>query len=430
MNLSKITSSVASFLTIMSLSTCAVAGTSDIMKKQLLQQLKYFQLSQSQHGKTLQKVASGSKEITVVDSVQTYTWENPFWEKSGGSRYTYDSNGRIKEEIIVDGNDGYDSKNSFEYDVDGKTVKNTLISNFSVDGEFLMSDTTYSITKYYPGYTNKMIQSDLSENTVLLDIEDAAGLYDLDSIVTITFDGAMDSTYKSVTKYTKISDKSGRANTKFTSIADGYGSIDYHTDYITSGNGMLDTTKFIIHFDGGEDGLYKEFLAKMQYSIYVSRTSQVRLTEVTALTATDSTFTNCTGVYKMSFYTNSNGDIDSMVTQEWDTLAQVWEKSVKAVYTLKKITVGVEKSANKYQTVQQITSEWKNGTLYLTIPSDVTVSVIEEIDLQGKVISRVAVTNAKKSITLSPASKNSGSVNLVRLKTDRGDFTWKISSVK
>jgi hypothetical protein len=430
MNLSKITPSLASFLAIIALSTCAVAGTADIVKKQQLQQMRNFQLSQSQPGISLRKAASGSKEITVADSVQTYTWGSSSWEQSGCNRYSYDSKGRIKEEIVVDENNGSESKNTYEYDADGKTVKNTSIWNLSVDGELFMSETTYSIFKYYPGYTNELIVSDMSDYIGMLNIENAAGFYDLDSIVVVAFDGEMDSTYKSVTKYTRISDKRGRSNTKYTSIATGFGSMDYHTDFTTSGNGKIDTTKSIIHFDGGSDSLFEEFMDGMQYMLFVSRTNQDHLVEQTFLTATDSSFASCTGNMRVSFYTNTKGDIDSMVTQEWDTQQNAWTNTEKAVYSLKKISVGVEKNTNNYQAVQQVTFVRKNGTLYLNIPGGMTVFELEQLDLQGRVLSRTVVTNAKNSIAHNLNLKGSSIVNLVRVKTSGGDFTCKIRSVR
>ncbi len=430
MNLSKITLSVASFLTIVSLSTtCAVAGTADIVKKQMLQQLKLFQSAQSQHGKPLKKAASGSKEITVADSVETYSWENASWTKSGCTRYSYDSKGRIKEEAIVD-EDGSDSKNSFEYDPDGKTIKNTSIWNFSIDGELLSSDTTYSIFKYYPGYTDAIIQSNLSEYALLSDIENVMEYYGLDSLVTIALDGSMDTTYKSLTSYTKSSDKIVHANVTLTSMSDEYESMSYSVDYIYSGNGVLDTLKWIFHFDSGLDSLYTELLSGMQYMMVVSKTDQSHVVEQTVLSARDSTFANYTNESKVTLYTSSNGGIDSMVTQEWDTLAQVWQYIDKSVYTIKKITVGVNERRSNYQPAQHVTFDRKNGTLHLNIPNGMTVSHIEQLDLQGKVISRSAVTNAKNSIVLNSISKNSSTVNLVRLKTDKGDFTCKINRVK
>lgn len=429
MNLSKITMPVISFVSIISLSTCAAAGTAEIMKKQLLQQVKLLQLSQSQPGKSLRKVSSSTKEITVVDSVQMYTWGSSSWERSGYNKYSYDSKGRIREEIVVDGGDGSGTTNIFDYDADGKTVKNTSIWNLNV-GEVFMNETTYSIYKYYPGYTNAVVVSDVTDYITSLDVENTAGFYDLDSIVSVACDGGMDTTFKSVTKYTRIRDKIGRSNTKYTSIAAGFGSMDYHSDYTTSGNGKLDTTKCIIHFDGGSDSLFEEFIGGMQYMLFVSRTNQDHLVELTFLTATDSSFASCTGNMRVSFYANAKGDIDSMVTQEWDTLQNVWNNTEKAVYSLKKITVGIEKSPDLFQDVQQVTFERKNGTLYLNIPGGMSVSELEQLDLQGRVLSKTAVTNAKSSIALSQNLKGSGVVNLIRLKTSNGNVTCKISSVK
>jgi hypothetical protein len=132
----------------------------------------------------------------------------------------------------------------------------------------------------------------------------------------------------------------------------------------------------------------------------------------------------------MSFYTNSKGDIDSLVTQEWDTLQNVWKNSEKAVYSLKKINVSVKKSTNYSQAVQQVTFERKNGTIFLNIPSRITVSELEQFDIKGRLISRMAVTDAKSSIALSLNIKSSRVVNLILLKTNCGKFIYKISPVK
>jgi hypothetical protein len=430
MNLTKNSLHLLSLVFIISLSSCAVAGTADIIKNQLLQQIKHFQLSQSQSGKTLRKASSSLKEITVADSIQTYTWENSSWKKSACTRYSYDGKGRIKEEIMVDRIEGSDSKNTYEYDSDGRTIKNTSIWNLSIDGEFFMSETTYSHVKYYPEYTNAIIQSNTSEYTPFIDMENSIEFNDLDSVVTITFDGAMDTTFKSFTKYTKISDKIVRSNSTFTSMSDENESVSYHTDYITSGSGGLDTAKCVIHFDGGASSFYKELFSEMQFTMLVSKTNQGHVVEQTVLTAKDSTFKSCMGNIKMSFYTNSKGDIDSLVTQEWDTLQNVWKNSEKAVYSLKKINVSVKKSTNYSQAVQQVTFERKNGTIFLNIPSRITVSELEQFDIKGRLISRMAVTDAKSSIALSLNIKSSRVVNLILLKTNCGKFIYKISPVK
>jgi hypothetical protein len=73
---------------------------------------------------------------------------------------------------------------------------------------------------------------------------------------------------------------------------------------------------------------------------------------------------------------------------------------------------------------------WRSGNLNVIIPDGVAVSTVEQLDLQGKVISRTALANVKNSIRLNPLSRNSSAVSLVRLKTDRGDFTCKLSSMK
>jgi predicted RND superfamily exporter protein len=136
------------------------------------------------------------------------------------------------------------------------------------------------------------------------------------------------------------------------------------------------------------------------------------------------------GNIKMSFYTNSKDDIDSLVTQEWDTLQNVWKNSEKAVYSLKKINVGVKKSNNYSQAIQQVSFEQKNGTIFLNIPSRICVSEIEQLDIKGRVISRTAVANEKSSIALSLNLKSSKGVNLIRLKMNDGNLTYKITSIK
>ncbi|HEX2956067.1 MAG TPA: hypothetical protein VHO70_04525 [Chitinispirillaceae bacterium] len=429
MNLSKITYSATSFLFITALSTCAVAGTADMMKKQLLQQLKTIQLASNQKVKVLKKAVSGSNEITVADSVVTYSWENVSWEKNGCTRYSYDSKGWITEEIIAD-EDGFDSKNRFEYDPDGKTITHTSILNLSFGGEFFSSETTYSVFKYYPGYTNAIIQSNMSEYTALIDLANFIEYYGLDSVVTVAYDGSMDTTFKSSTNNVKINNQIVRANITFISMTDDYESVSYHVDYIASGSDGTDTMKCKFHFDEGTGSLYEELLSEMQYMMIISKKNQSNVVEQTVLKATDSTFAICTGDSKMSFYVNSNGDIDSMITQEWDTLTQVWENSEKVVYSLKKINVGVNRNANKWQAMQQIASEWKNGNLQLTIPEGVTVTAIEQLDIQGKVIAKISMVNADSRVIVSPFSSNANKVSLVRLKTDRGEFTCKVSSVK
>jgi hypothetical protein len=129
-------------------------------------------------------------------------------------------------------------------------------------------------------------------------------------------------------------------------------------------------------------------------------------------------------------YYNSSDDIDSCVSLVYDKDSKSWKNSEKVIYSYKKIIAGMQRSSEHIQAVQLVTFEKKHGTMYLNIPGGMTVYALEQLDIQGRIVSRAVVSDSKTKIVLNPVSKNSTAVNLVRLKTNKGDLTCKMSPVK
>jgi hypothetical protein len=206
----------------------------------------------------------------------------------------------------------------------------------------------------------------------------------------------------------------------------------YHADYFNSGDGVLDTFKCMLHFDTKLDSLYEQFYTDKQFTMTISKKNQKgNIIEMTTVNGHDSTFTNNVGYSKLNYFYNSIDEIDSSITQRWDTLQNVWKNREKSVCSYKKISVNVANNIfNKYQSLPQITPEWKNSTLHLNIPEGVTVTTLEQLDLQGRVISKSNVANLNSSIVFSPHSRRGCNVSLVRLKLDRGEFVCKLNHVK
>lgn len=422
MNLSKISMPVVSFISLISISTCAVAGTADVVKKQFLQQLKA--LSQTQQGKTLKK--STVKEVLLTDSIETYTWGDPSWEKDGTSRYSYDQSGRVTQ-IVSTGWD--DSKTEYQYDADGKTVRELSISSSGVNVGGV--DTVFSVMKFFPGCSNAVL-SLYNGSSAELNITNLSVFSGLDSIITISYehttDGKNDTTVTATAKYEKVSNAILKEKmTMF--IKDMMDSpTSYTYTFYSYGNGVIDTLKGVLVYENegnGQEALSPDFIL-----IISKRNQQGKILEQTTIDGLDSAFSDYIIEGKDSFSYNSSGSVDSVVTQEWDDETSGWVNAEKTVISYKKSTIGVKHDRVQMQSVNSIGIEWKLGNLQLTIPDGVVVSAVQQLDLQGKVISRTAVANAKNSIVLNTLSKNSSTVSLVRLKTSGGDFTCKVNSVR
>jgi YD repeat-containing protein len=197
MNLSKITMPVVSFISLISLSTCAVAGTTDIVKKHFLQQLKM--LSQAQSGKSLKKASA--KAVLLTDSVETYIWGDPSWEKDGDSRYSYDQNGRVIQVTTTGWNE---TKTVYQYDADGKTVRELSISSSDIKADGV--DTTFTVTKFFSAYSNAILAL-YNGSSAEFDITNLAVFAGLDSLTTVIYthtgEGTNDTSLTATIKYEK-----------------------------------------------------------------------------------------------------------------------------------------------------------------------------------------------------------------------------------
>jgi hypothetical protein len=421
MNLSKVTMPVVSFITLISLSACAVAGTTDIVKKHFLQQLKMLSLAQS--GKSLKKASA--KEVLPADSIETYTWVDPSWEIDGASKYSYDQSGRVMQVTST----GWDeTRTVYQYDADGKTVRELSISSSEIKAGGV--DTFFTAIKFLPGYSNAILASYYG-NSAEIDIANISLFASLDSITSIGYshadDGTIDTSITSTAKYEKVGSNIVRG--KMTTFRKNMmeSPLTYTYTFYSSGNGVLDTLKAVLVYEN--DGNSEEVLDPDYTMIISKRNQQGKILEQTTITGLDSNFSDYTIDGKDLFSYNSSGSIDSVVTQEWVDETSGWVNIQKTVYLYNSAAMKADNGTGRLEMVNPIEIDWKCGSLNVIIHDGITVSIVEQLDLQGKVISRTTVTNAKNRIVLNPISKPS-TVSLVRLKTDRGDFTRKVSSVK
>jgi hypothetical protein len=424
---------MASLIAIVSLSTCTIAGTKDMLKKELLLQMRTFQLVQFQSGNSLKKTSSGTKDVYVIDSVETFSWVKMKWEKNECDKYSYDGSGRITQ-VSMNLSDNMEMKMIYKYDPDRITIRETSIFDLNVGEDFFSSETSYTVMKYYPGYTNEIIQGMYGNDAALLKITGFSNNINLDS-TTMTYgyrdkNGIMDTSSNSSTKYIKQGNVITGAYISNSSKTIEGGAMKYYANYFNSGNGIVDTFKCILHFDSKLDSLYEQFYLKMQFNMTTSKKNeQGSIVELITAYGHDSSFSDCNENQKINYFYNSSGEIDSSITHNWDTLQNVWKKSMKSVYSYKKINAGINNSIIKLQNLPKITSEWKNGTLYLAIPDGITVASVEQLDLLGKIILKFEVANTSKTIILRPNSTNTNGVFLVRLDTNIGELFCKVTSI-
>jgi hypothetical protein len=418
MNPQKMKMPFVSLITVITLSTCTVAGVTDMVKKQLLQQLK--SLAQHQQCTSLKKTTAGTKEVLLADSVETLRWFNDTWETGGGSRYTYDEKGRVIQ-IINSGIE--DGKTVYQYDQDGKTIRELSLSISAVDENII--DTAFSEIKFYPGYTDAILSAYTSSG-VAFDVSEISVFTGIDSVQMVIYnhsaDGTKDTSSTAMVQYVKVGNNKiiEKMTVFYPLLMDA--PVKYTFTMYISGNGVIDTVKAIL--DSGVDTLEGE------YSMIISKKNpQGKIFEQISITGLDSNFTDIIEDSKDIFYYNAAGDVDSIVSQMPDDEQSGWINFEKKVYSYKKVGVGVRMITNHSQTATPVVSE-RNRSLQMVIPDGVTVSVAELLDLQGKVIARTTLANAKGCITLSPVSGNTSTVSLVRLKSNNGVFTCKVSSVK
>lgn len=406
-------------ITLLTINTTAVKTES--VKDRMIRQIQLFQPVSFQQGKTLKKAAFGSNENSVTDSIEIYRWESSSWAKDGCTRYLFDSNGRLIQQLIS--NESFDEKVMYEYDPDGVTMKELSIWSSDFSGP----DTMIAEMKYYPGYSNLVTILTMADMSMQY-IDATNGIFNFDSIISIGLyrndDGEIDTSSKSIDRYVKDGDRVVRSNATVYSL--GEEPVNYSTDYCFSGNGVLDTLQCKMHFDMQPDDELFEELSKMQYLMLVTRTDQQnKMVEQTIGTGSDSSFSEINEETRMYCYYNASGNVDSIVEQEWDTVQQSWSNIEKTVYSYKNMS-GIKRNIS-YKQTSQVALEVRNGILKVAVPDGVTVNVVEQLDLQGKVISKIPVTGMQKSSILCSHINMAGMVSFIRLKTDKGIFIGKIT---
>ncbi len=376
----------------------------------------------------LAKHLAATKDTLLTTRIDYATWENETWEPTKYSLITYDESGFAGTVNEYSLDDSLVGQTITTFLPDGKTIKTITIN--PVYSLVYANDTMVSFSTYYPSCGTIPAFSSFTGNSGIL----LTGFYTefemlqyLDSsITTMLLPDSETQEYDTMTlsraQYLKTGENTFSSliylNMNYLTAS----SMEYRMDYSFIHSPLSDTIKMemtIITADPPEFAEEMGFMGNMM--IIQNKDQNGRVVELLMqLDSSGQSDNRLVATY------SADGTLESVITQETDSLTGTWVNSQKETYTYSTISLGALPRGTKIHHSAPVTARRKNGTVYLSTSADSRIHEVTVFNMQGRSIRRL--TGTAQTITIPMRTTGSG-FSLLRVATNRGVYTLKCADI-
>ena len=376
----------------------------------------------------LAKQSAAIKDTLLVTRVDEAYWENETWEPTKYSLIAYDESGFATTVNEYSMDDSLVGQTVTTFLPDGKTVRTLTIN--SLYSLIYGNDTMISFSSYYPSYistpfvasiygnSGTMLNAYSAEFEILLYLDSTTTTmllpdsetqsYDTMTISRIRYQKTGDNTYSSLV-YMNMSYLT-------TSI------VEYRLDYTFLHSPLSDTVKVEMTIISADPPELAEELKFMDNMMMIENRDQYgRVVELLMLLDSSGLSDN-----RLLATYSTDGVLESVITQEKDTLTGDWVNFQKETYTYSTISLEALPRGTKIRQNIPVTARRKNGTVFLSASADSRIQEVTVFNMQGRSIRRL--TGTAKTVTI-PVNTTGSGFSLLRVATNRGVYTLKCADI-